>query len=315
VVNQTDLEPIRRWRDSQWREFADRWLAAWNARSSELPATLFHYTTAQGARGILEEHKIWGTDARFLNDASELSYANTVIEGVASAIKAEGVAELPAIFLDANRALLESFTGTFGVYVACFCTDGDRLSQWRGYPADGGGFALGFAPEPMRHETGLRLRCVLYDKDQQVALVDGVLRFLCGWLTTIEGSASVREYVVQVALQEANHLLSECAFCFKHPSFKEEGEWRLVHLALHDIEVSDAPLRFRDTAMGLVPYVDLRPTGDPPGVIAHRLPLTEIVVGPARHPQLSRQAITEYSKHCGYPPEVIVRNSDIPLRV
>jgi hypothetical protein len=230
-------------------------------------------------------------------------------------MKAEGVAELPATFLDANTDLLKSFTGTFGVYIACFCTHGDRLSQWRGYPADGGGFALGFAPEPMRDRTGLRLRRVIYDKRHQFTLVESVLRFLCDWLATIEGSGADREYAVRVALQEANILLAECAFCFKHPSFEEEDEWRLVHLALQDLDSPYAPIAFRDAATGLVPFVELRPTGDPPGIIASRLPLTEIVVGPARHPELSKQAMTEYAKRCGYSSDVIVRNSGIPLRV
>jgi Protein of unknown function (DUF2971) len=310
-----DVTSIQQWRDNEWRAFAEPWETAWNARSSELPNVLYHYTTVRGVKGILDEHKIWGTDARFVNDMSELSYANTVIDDVASAIKSEGVVGLPATFLDANAGLLASFTETFGVYVSCFCTEGDRLSQWRGYPADGGGFALGFEPGPMRDKTGLRLRRVLYDRDQQLALVGQVLRFMCEWLATVEGSGPHLDYVVMVALQETNFLLSECAFCFKHPSFREEDEWRLVYLAINDVGLPHAPLLFREQETGLVPYVDMRPTGDPPGVIASRLPLTEIVVGPTRHPELSRKAMADYVKSCGYEEDVVVRNSEIPLRV
>jgi hypothetical protein len=238
-----------------------------------------------------------------------------VIEEVAAGLQAEGVSELAATFLQANAALLSSFSGTFGVYIACFCTDGDRLSQWRGYPADGVGFALGFDPGPMRLKTQLRLRHVIYDRSQQQALVHGVLSFVCGWLAAIEADVVDQHHAVQVALHETNTLLSECAFCFKHPSFAQEDEWRLVHLAIHEVPLPHAPILFRDAPTGLVPYVDLRPTGDPPGIVASRMPLKEIVVGPTRHPDLAQEAVEAYARSCGYSPEVTVRSSDIPLRV
>jgi hypothetical protein len=38
------------------------------------PGTIFHYTTYRGLQGIIGDGGIFLTDARFLNDASELQY-------------------------------------------------------------------------------------------------------------------------------------------------------------------------------------------------------------------------------------------------
>ena len=39
------------------------------------PAILYHYTTPEGLKGILQSGKLWATEVRYMNDASELDYA------------------------------------------------------------------------------------------------------------------------------------------------------------------------------------------------------------------------------------------------
>jgi hypothetical protein len=41
--------------------------------------TLFHYTTAAGLLGILNDLAFWATDLRFLNDAQEAVYARETL--------------------------------------------------------------------------------------------------------------------------------------------------------------------------------------------------------------------------------------------
>jgi len=70
---------IRDWVHGDCREFERSWLKRWNARNAQPPPCLYHYTNADGARGIVTSQTMWGTDARYLNDTSELSYVNTVV--------------------------------------------------------------------------------------------------------------------------------------------------------------------------------------------------------------------------------------------
>ncbi|KLL97295.1 hypothetical protein NJ76_13535 [Rhodococcus sp. IITR03] len=93
---------------------------------------------------------LWATDARYLNDAHELTYG-----AAALAEKLERHAEesrTPQV-VERLRELAETvrdgrFELTYGsdterslAHVTCFCESGDLLSQWRGY---GGGYAIGF---------------------------------------------------------------------------------------------------------------------------------------------------------------------------
>lgn len=43
------------------------------------PPVLYHYTNTGGLEGILESGKLWATDYRYLNDASEVTYAHSLL--------------------------------------------------------------------------------------------------------------------------------------------------------------------------------------------------------------------------------------------
>jgi hypothetical protein len=308
-----DVSRVQAWTDDEFGPFAEAWTARWNELSSELPRCLYHYTTADGIVGIVEAQTIWATDARYLNDTSELSYANDVVQDVARELLERGVGDVAATFLEAaSLRLLDSLTTMLDVFVACFCEDGDLLSQWRGYASTNGGYALGFDPGVMRHKTGLALRRVAYDKADQRALVRQPLQFFVDWLSQPEEDAAVNEFRVQTALTEVLYVLSDCLFCFKHPSFREEREWRLVRTTLRDESAEPWPLRWRSSPSGLIPYVELRPNGESPGV-SGLLPITEAVVGPHAHPELAKHAFRRLVMGHGLDPAI--RGSAIPLRV
>lgn len=103
--------------------------------------------------------------------------------------------------------------------------------------------------------------------------------------------------------------LTECGFCFKHPAFKEESEWRLVILRSRDPtrRPNDPPPLVRATPTGLLPYVtrSLQPDA-----------IAKVVVGPGSQPTLAADAAVQLSSNAGYEnARDIVVHSAIPLRV
>src|SRR5258705_2955124 len=91
---------------------------------------LSHYTTADGLKGIIERDVIWATNYRYVNDLTEFLYANAIL-------REEIVARLPsasrlvhAVF-DAILNTPDLLVGASDLFIACFCEDGDLLSQWR----------------------------------------------------------------------------------------------------------------------------------------------------------------------------------------
>jgi len=51
------------------------------AEKQRVPAQnrLYHYTTAEGLRGIVESHELWATAAYYLNDSAEVAYGCKVV--------------------------------------------------------------------------------------------------------------------------------------------------------------------------------------------------------------------------------------------
>lgn len=115
---------------------------------------IYHYTDTYGLLGILEHKELWATDALLQNDTQELKSGRLEL----AAMLNEQGRSLANVADDAVRSCgevmqsaAETLRGGFppegepyaNVYVACFCQNGDLLSQWRGY-AKGSGYAIGF---------------------------------------------------------------------------------------------------------------------------------------------------------------------------
>jgi hypothetical protein len=147
------------------------WQNRWTAFGTEdVPDILYHYTDAAGFHGICRSGSLWASDAAFLNDSSELEYTSSVLEHVVSELKAEYSDDpAPQAVLHAMTDLItDDLRPDFDVCVSCFCPDGDLLSQWRGYPANGGGYAIGFRTSALLKTPGM-MRRVLYEKKAQRA--------------------------------------------------------------------------------------------------------------------------------------------------
>lgn len=168
----------------------------WDSLHSSVPDVLYHYTTAAGLMGILGSQRLWATNARFLNDPSEIRYALKVVSDTVAksekayleARKAEatltvpdfaalmGGVKIPKIERWAKE-LLEVFHHQREVYVTSFCEKGDLLSQWRGYAAASGGYAIGIAAAEIWRPTNMRpgprviLRKVIYNPEIQRRIV------------------------------------------------------------------------------------------------------------------------------------------------
>ena len=117
-----------------------------NRQQQILPGSevLYHYTTVEGLKGIVETNELWATSAYFLNDSAEVIYGYEVLkEALNSWISSgsEGKASLStdlAKYLQSGLAdrLLNKIVSP--IYLTCFCEDGNLLSQWRSYGASGG---------------------------------------------------------------------------------------------------------------------------------------------------------------------------------
>ena len=161
----------------------------------------------------------------------------------------------------------------FHVYAACFCEQGDLLSQWRGY-ANGGGVAIGFDTRLLQQvskgPTGVeqvRLQKALYGRASARPHLDSLVAKLTESVAGFPGATAETRFGESVLPVLAR---------IKHPGFAEENEWRLI-LASQAEQVVD----FRGGSLGLVPFVkfDLPPRA-----------IVSVRIGPSRDLELRMQA-------------------------
>ncbi|WP_139212712.1 hypothetical protein [Pseudomonas jessenii] len=277
--------------------------------------SLHHYTSLSGLKGIIEENGFWASDNRFMNDAEEswngIKLAREVLQH-----KAKRSSEPAFASILRNVDELLASPRQYGHLVACFSTARDDLGQWRGYGAGGVCLCLGtvgeaeaplfFGPDHLPYKA-------IYDDLRKRVLLLSVLR------------GFEREYALdRIAMaskwpnnhdehytQQLHLKISGCILGFKDRAFQNEAEARIV-LSHQQVDSYEGGLRFRVSPLGIIPYLR---TGDHLAIKKDggRLPLREIIVGPAPHQELVAQSVETFLRQSGYA-NTTVSLSQVPYR-
>jgi hypothetical protein len=267
----------------------------------DFPTVLYHYTTQVGLLGILESRYIWATKIQFMNDATEF---RTAIETVATELRSRA----PDPFdpspeharVDALFDQLSAVEST-DVFVISLTEEGDQLSQWRAYSGRHSGFAIGFDVATLckvASEHGFSLDRCIYDPQAHSLLAATLVDSGLLWLSH-SGRMTRRR------CREFRRTLLKWAPMFKHYTFDEEREWRLVstsHLA------TSPETGFRPGPSTIIPYYKL-PLHAKDGSSV----LSSVTVGPTPHPELSVESVHALASARGFD-GVHFRESQIPLR-
>lgn len=242
---------------------------------------------------------LWATDARYLNDRSELQHAPAILQQAWDAshhLLHEGrglngaVDNQPPSPMDLWQVLNTLHNNGEPVtvktvdepapYVTSFCEQRDLLSQWRGY-GGGRGYALEFRFDDLdataRAVAGGGLFPVIYPSLENMPNTRG----------RPDSDGNLMLHAV------------ECAQ-IKHPGFEEEKEWRFI------IESGDSlHLEYRSVEEGPVPYLEVDLSGVRP---------IEVMIGPGGPTEEHhRDTLTAFLTRHGWA-DVPVTVSETPLR-
>lgn len=264
------------------------------ATIDDVPERLWHYTTTPSLLSIISSERIWATDAMYLNDSRELlEGADRLVSEAAQALAAPTLnpSSIRAFRLELQRALGGVSTVQIpeqGPFVACFCSEGDLLSQWRGY-SNGSGYAIGFSGASLgalAESIGGALMEVIYDPPDA-----GLSLFYSSAMTV--GESGNRLIPGPLALAQ-----------FKHPAFREEREWRLAVPASSVSQTAPNPsVKFRSGTLGLTPYLEIG---------FERDAIAEVKVGPGGDQELRRLAVQRMLNQAGIP--AVTSTSEAPFR-
>lgn len=243
---------------------------------------IYHYTTVSGLIGIATRRELWASDCRYLNDGTELSYGRNIYFDEVEKLKLGHTYRIAGPSLD-----------NFRVFIACFCEEGDLLSQWRGYGADQG-YALGFDTAQLQALDFGETCPVQYGIPDPSEYFKNELY----WASEPTAHPGVAEW-------HASQWLLPRLARVKHPGFTEEREWRMLkQLAVYDLKEQGAAIQFRPSSMGPIAYLVI---SFPPEC------LQEIIIGPGSHTETREAAINDMLQYLDFH-DVIVRVSKIPFR-
>lgn len=301
----------------------------WLRRHAPAPSLLYHYTTADGFIGILNTASIWLTNLQYMNDLSELQYATDLItEALDSKSKEHKSNEVLKEFFQRTRNTFSPFEGGTEAFAICVCENGNLLSQWRAYGGRGGGYAIGLDFFHLVRFLPIRcfLRKVIYCREEQVQIINGVIDEICTLIGEMTKGQTAQQADSDNTLPQfclfLNRILREYIFCFKHPEFTQEQEWRLVHVRscnpVLDREADFADLKFRTFDGNVIPFIDMSLSNS---VGASRqdsfgvsFPIQELVIGPTLNADLNRESATILLTKMNPDHIPIIRKSGIPLR-
>lgn len=297
--------------DSLYSEFLDKGYSP--------PSKLFHYTDVSGLLGIFDNQRLWATHTLYLNDATEISYTYGLVEEIYRNLIEQSELD-DNTKSDINHPLWKyrDFLHRLSyntmrskpnpdVYVVCFCTEGDLLSQWRGYGNNGAGYAIGFDTKRLVDINGaFEIRKAVYSVEKQKQILNGILQVITDSLkelTDYLDYSSAEPLIENHAKIFENEVVKYAKF-FKHEGFKAEEEWRLIYSPRKNDDSNQ--VKFRSGRFGLTPYQEI---GLPDG---EKLPVVSVRVGPTVQPELGIKAL--HMKADDIYPGFEAFKSDVPLQ-
>jgi hypothetical protein len=295
-----------------------------------IPDLLYHYTTMEGLLGIVRTGKLWLTHVKYLNDSREYEFLWQLL---AARIERRFTSSGLPFELGQQKRIeaLLGFRAPIETFVCSFSDDhGDRLSQWRGYSANGTGFSIGLSgpmlenlveqynatPEADRKLVASILPAIYFSDDDAVRfdeIIDNT------WKSPVEAPGLSKERMFST-------LMSAFAWAYKHNSFCEEKEWRLtlssfpfsapkpkdqlspaMQRILYRADDSAPGLCFRPGKSMLIPYREVELASVDAKFIK------KITIGPTPHPELSAKAVKDLLLSTGLT-HCEIRLSTVPYR-
>lgn len=204
------------------------------------PEHLYHYTTVNGAYGIITSKSLWITKIKYLNDESELSFSIKFFQQRMKLFIKRLADEGKVGFLNQASEQLNRFEN-INICTASFCEDSNLLSQWRSYGSDDEGIAIGFSSELLREcctRQSINLWKCIYDQQIQAKIIDEIIEVLSKEYDAHSKTNDRKAF--EYLIYQFSALFLQIAPIIKNYHFRQEYEWRLVTLpiSVNDINYS-----------------------------------------------------------------------------
>lgn len=306
-------------------------------KSKKNSRTLYHYTTLESLKAIIEKQSFFCSNSAYLNDKKEYNFGlelfisefKNKIEKLNDEIT---VNIFNSILFELNQKTISNH------YATCFSLEGDLLSQWRAYANDGKGISIGLDRKKLINgfENIASGFYIEYNNPNQLELVnkliDTITDYYIKHFNLINEIESEEDVYKEIAL-EINELVDKYIGLFKHNSFEEEKEFRFEMSTDKQFSNSLENISYRVGKNNLlVPYKvlktnyafekdrmqydksDLEILDKNKKFKIKNLPITEIIIGPSLDFELNKHSISDFLRKNNYP-DVKIISSEVPYRI
>jgi hypothetical protein len=175
------------------------------------------------------------------------------------------------------------------------------------------------------------LREVIYKEEEQRELLNKVIDSFVKIVIDNKSefpTGNINNFAKIIFTNKLYGVFHEYLFCFKHPTFKEEKEWRFIYTP--DVshfyygenpqgDFNTLEIEYRESGGYMVPYlkVNIAETieNDTSTETKPILPFEEIISGPGLDKQLARASLNAFIERKGYAGYLIyIKHSDVPMR-
>lgn len=297
---------------------------------------IYHYTSIEGFKGIIENNELWLTNTEFVNDTMECkTFYEYIDQLIASEIKNENVkTQLREWKRDKEHQNTNGHDDVSSYYIASFSKEDDSLEQWRAY---GSYCCIGFEVDKLVKNKFNLYECIYNNEQLKIWLNIQSQKAEWDSLDNSEYKTTAAHILVHAALVKSKNI-----------HFINEKEVRLFTVSDHNwkqhpnspsIYLNQASIHFRQHAAfeAPVPYVkfflsekccQLKPEVlqkmDKREVKKHNreteeksnrlpLPIKKIIIGPIQHKIEEKKACEIFLNEKGYS-DCEVTVSEIPYR-
>jgi hypothetical protein len=276
-----------------------------------------HYTTGDTLIKIFDSGVLWSTQIACLNDSKEALYAVDALLEVASE-RRDGLDSRFIPCLDRmTDEVKAATTETAGIFISCFSSEIDDLSQWRGYGGEAG-YAIVFDLTVLRGAAAYQgdlIMPVLYGQEANQFLNDTITWAQNFYLEGLDGkrAPTAQEWAEDFGRFWLWHL-GHFAPMIKDKSFEREKEWRLIHFLLENDVMKVRTLQRRSMMSVHLPMALRLPIDLAGEAVSKLLPIDGVIVGPTYNKRMSQVAVGDMLRAKGYSDSVKVETTNIPYR-
>ncbi len=233
--------------------------------SSTKKKTLYHYCNLNTFLSIIKNSSIWLSDVQKSNDRRELAWfrqqyykyisekyketsdknIQTICTNILSIALEDDFKDVPSwlrLSTSETPKKLMNIFGSLRVYAFCLSEHSDSLGQWRGYADDGKGIAIGFSHDYLKSVSSNSLRCPYFNfcLGDISYTNEGNFSLLFDELFAMHDTSKTDLFTLNSMID-----MIHTSALFKHPSFQEEREWRII-CSMNDYSVTYDMLTFKD---------------------------------------------------------------------